>query len=49
MDKVSDKKLVGQPILKQLVDIISRELFDRLVFEHKSDRYFLIMQWLYFF
>jgi hypothetical protein len=40
MGKVSDKKLVGQPILRQIVDIVPRELFDRLVLEHKSDRYY---------
>jgi hypothetical protein len=40
MGKVSDKKLVGQPILKQIVDIVPCELFDRLVLEHKSDRYY---------
>ncbi len=40
MDKVSEKRLVGQPILKQIVDILPRELFDRLVLEHKSDRYY---------
>ncbi len=42
MDKVSDKQLVGQPILKQIVDIIPRSLFDRLVLEHKSDRYYKV-------
>lgn len=40
MDKNSDKRLVGQPILKQIVDLVPRELFDRLVFEHDTDRYY---------
>lgn len=40
MGKDSDKKLVGQPILKQIVDMVPRELFDRLVLEHESDRYY---------
>lgn len=40
MDKSSDKRLVGQPILKQIVDLVPRALFDRLVFEQKSDRYY---------
>lgn len=40
MGKSSDKRLVGQPILKQIVDIVPRALFDRLVFEQDSDRYY---------
>lgn len=35
-----EKKFVGQPILKQIVDFIPRNKFDKLVFEHKSDRYY---------
>lgn len=40
MGKDSHKNLVGQPVFKQLVDFVPRELFDQLVFEHKSDRYY---------
>lgn len=40
MDKNSKKRLVGQPILKQILDLVPRELFDRLVLEHHSDRYY---------
>ena len=40
MGKDNEKKLVGQPIMKQIVDIIPRTLFDRLVFEQKSDHYY---------
>lgn len=40
MGKDSEKQLVGQPIFKQIVDIVPREIFDKLVLEHKSDRYY---------
>jgi len=40
MGKSSDKRLVGQPILKQIVDLVPRALFDKLVFEQDSDRYY---------
>lgn len=40
MGEDNKKGLVGQPIFKQIMDIIPRELFDKLVFEHKSDRYY---------
>lgn len=35
-----EKKFVGQPILKQIVDFIPRNKFDKLVLKHKSDRYY---------
>ncbi|MCZ2100070.1 MAG: IS4 family transposase [Chitinophagales bacterium] len=38
--KDTEKKLVGQPIFKQIVDFIPRNKFDLLVNEHKSDRYY---------
>lgn len=38
--KSSDKKLVTQPILKQIVDLVPREIFDKLVLEQDSDRYY---------
>jgi len=37
MDKDSNKHLVGQPILKQIVNLVPRSLFDKLVFEQASD------------
>jgi hypothetical protein len=40
MGKDSHKNLVGQPVFKQLVDFVPREFFDKLVLEHKSDRYY---------
>jgi len=40
MGKDSNKHLVGQPILKQIVDLVPRSLFDKLVFEQDSDRYY---------
>jgi hypothetical protein len=40
MGKDSQKNLVGQPIFKQVVNIIPKDKFDLLVKEHKSDRYY---------
>jgi hypothetical protein len=40
MGKDSNKNLVGQPIFKQIVDLVPRAFFDRLVLEHGSDRYY---------
>ena len=39
-NKNKEKKLVGQPIFKQLIDFIPRNKFDLLVRKHKSDRYY---------
>lgn len=39
-NKNSEKKLVGQPIFKQLVDFIPRNKFDSLVLKHNTDRYY---------
>ena len=36
----SSKHLVGQPIFKQILDLIPRNKFDRLVLNHQSDRYY---------
>lgn len=38
--KNSEKKLVGQPIFKQLIDFIPKNKFDSLVFKHGVDRYY---------
>src|SRR5690606_12712506 len=35
-----EKHLVGQPIFKQIIDLIPRNKFDLLVRSHKSDRYY---------
>jgi len=40
MGKDSDKKLVGQPIFKQMIDLLPRDKFDMLVHMHESDRYY---------
>jgi len=40
MSKDIEKKLVGQPIFKQLIDFLPREKFDLLVARHNSDRYY---------
>lgn len=39
-EKKSENKLVGQPIFKQLLDLIPRNKFDLLVLKYKSDRYY---------
>ena len=39
-DKNSSKHLVGQPIFKQIMDLIPRNRFDALVKRHNSDRYY---------
>ncbi|MBS1781853.1 MAG: DUF4372 domain-containing protein [Bacteroidetes bacterium] len=38
--KNTDKKLVGQPIFKQIVDFIPKTKFERLVHLHHADRYY---------
>lgn len=35
-----EKKFVGQPIFKQLVDLLPKNKFDILGLEHKTDRYY---------
>lgn len=39
-DKNSSKHLVGQPVFKQIMDLIPRNRFDALVKTHNSDRYY---------
>jgi|AGTN01.1.fsa_nt_gi hypothetical protein len=34
MSKDIEKKLVGQPLLTQIMDLIPKELFDKLILEH---------------
>ena len=36
----SSKHLVGQPIFKQILDLIPKNKFDRMVQAHKSNRYY---------
>ena len=40
MGKDNQKKLVGQPIFKQIIKLIPREKFNELVIQCKSDRYY---------
>jgi hypothetical protein len=40
MGKSSEKNLVGQPIFKQMMDLLPKEKFDLLVCQHESDRYY---------
>ena len=40
MGKDSEKNLVGQPIFKQMIDLLPREKFEMLVHTHGSDRYY---------
>lgn len=40
MSKDTEIKLVGQPIIKQVLDLIDKTRFQQLVNEHKSDRYY---------
>ena len=39
-NKNIEKHLVGQPVFKQIIDLIPRNKFDLLVSSHKSDRYY---------
>jgi hypothetical protein len=40
MCKSSEKKLVGQPIFKQIIDLLPKEIFEVLVCKQESDRYY---------
>lgn len=40
MGKDSTKNLVGQPVLKQIIDLLPKEKFDILVKKHQSDKYY---------
>ena len=40
MDKISNKNLVGQPIFKQILNLIPREVVNRVTNETKGDRYY---------
>ncbi len=40
MGKDSEKKLVGQPIFKQMLDFLPKDKFEELVHKHASDRYY---------
>jgi hypothetical protein len=39
MCKDSKKKLIGQPIFKQILNLIPRDVINRVVFKERSDRY----------
>ena len=38
--KDSEKKFVGQPIFKQILNLLPKNKFDKLVLEQKTDRYY---------
>ncbi|TVR80714.1 MAG: DUF4372 domain-containing protein [Chitinophagaceae bacterium] len=38
--KDNTKHLVGQPVFKQILNLIPRNKFDQLVNKHSSDRYY---------
>jgi len=40
MDKGSNKNLIGQSIFKQILNLIPKLVVDRVVFKHKSNRYY---------
>jgi Transposase DDE domain/Domain of unknown function (DUF4372) len=40
MTKNTEIKLVGQPIIKQILNLVDKSSFDKLVILHKSDRYY---------
>ena len=40
MGKDNSKKLVGQPLLKQIIKMLPRDEFDLLVAKYGSDRYY---------
>jgi hypothetical protein len=40
MCKGNKKNLVGQPLFKQIIQLIPRDKFDELVIRHKSDKYY---------
>jgi len=40
MDKDSKKNLIGQPIFKQILNLIPRSVVETTVFRHQSDRYY---------
>ena len=40
MCKDSKKNLIGQPIFKQIINLIPRQVVEEVVFKHKGDRYY---------
>lgn len=40
MDKSSKKNLIGQPIFKQILNLMPKAVVDKVVFKHQSDRYY---------
>lgn len=40
MGKDSRKNLVGQPVFRQIIELLPKSLFDKLVLQYKSDRYY---------
>lgn len=49
MSKNAEIRLVGQPVLGQVLGMVERGMFERLVREHKSDRYYKAFKtWTHF-
>jgi len=40
MSESSKKNLVGQPIYKQILNLIPRTVVNKVVIQHQSDRYY---------
>jgi len=40
MDKDIEKRLVGQPIFNQIIELLPRDKFDLLVNKYGSDKYY---------
>lgn len=40
MDKISSNNFVGQPIFKQIINLIPKNKFDGLALSHEADRYY---------
>jgi hypothetical protein len=38
--KNNQKNLVGQPVFKQIMDLIPRSKFDQLVAKHQANKYY---------
>ena len=49
MSKNAEIRLVGQPVLGQVLGMVNRGMFERLVREHGSDRYYKALKtWTHF-
>lgn len=49
MGKDAEIRLVGQPVLGQVLGMVERGMFEKLVREHRSDRYYKAFKtWTHF-